>query len=139
MNRGKKSTKQKREYIKESPKTKDRLHWKVFFIGYLICCVLSICVTGVPKWTYLIPIKFDAILGAGVFGTFAEVPAIRLKYEKELLPDGYGESEGRWRSALYGLTVVGLMLIMGIIINLLSFFGIIKDIMPFMGIFPKLN
>jgi hypothetical protein len=136
MNKKKKPIKRGQNYIKEPPINKERLHWKVFFIGYLICCVISVCVTGVPKWTYLIPIKVDAVLGAIFFGTFSETSLMPGKNGKK---SNYDFSEARWRSGLYVIIATGLLLIMGIIINSLLYVGVITDIAPFMGMFEKLN
>jgi hypothetical protein len=138
MNKKKKPIKRGQNYIKEPPKTKDRLHWKVIFIGYIITYVISICVTGVPNLTYLIPIKADAIVGAGFLGLLSEKTSIKRWYEKKSKID-YNFSEARWRAGLYSAVVMISILIMGVIVNLLLYFGIITDITPFEGMFQKLN
>lgn len=131
MNKKKQNNNWRKSYSPKIDNKKDK--WKFFLIGYIITYIISLCVTGIPKLTYLIPIKLDALIIAILTGALSE---IRVKVPNESKIER--ERRIRWKGVVYGVLVIISVAILALALQVLVKYNVITDIRPFQGMFEAL-
>ncbi|NMM64503.1 hypothetical protein HBE96_17965 [Clostridium sp. P21] len=123
MSKKKKITNWSQNYIKKPNKRK--INWKIILVGYIIGYIISLCITGIPKLTYLIPIKVDAMCISILITSLSKVPKKPNKTDIEI----------RWNGVVYGIISLVLLVVVVILLQILLKYNIIIDIRPFLGMF----
>ncbi|AWI07209.1 hypothetical protein [Clostridium drakei] len=123
MSKKKKITNWSQNYIKKP--NKRNINWRIILIGYIIGYIISLCITGIPKLTYLIPIKVDAMCISILITSLSKVPKKPNKTDIEI----------RWNGVVYGIISLVLLVVVVILLQILLKYNIITDIRPFLGMF----
>ncbi|WPC43866.1 hypothetical protein [Clostridium sp. JS66] len=131
MNKEKKTTKWGEKYIKKPPKIRRKIKrkWLAYLIMYIIGYVISLCITGIPSLTYLIPLKLDALFVSVFMGESITAPPVDLK----------NTLDARWRGVVFAVILFLLEGVFFLLLTMLLKFNIITDIKPFEGIFALLD